>query len=113
MPVLQLIMLKANITQLKERTSHEESMPFLLGSVGKLIPFVHHQGTPLTLWIALLAHLTTTLRLIHRKLATFPVIAFLKEVEVEVVANMDKAAPTKVQDSKAVITEVQVKARVY
>lgn len=61
MLVLQLVMLNATITLLKERTDHEESMPFLLESVRKLVPFAHHQGTPLTLWIALLAHLTTTL----------------------------------------------------
>ncbi|XP_019260411.1 PREDICTED: uncharacterized protein LOC109238416 isoform X2 [Nicotiana attenuata] len=38
-------------------------------------------------------------------------IAFLKEVET--VANIDKAAPTKVQDSEAAVTEVQDEARVY
>ncbi|KAJ8541292.1 hypothetical protein K7X08_002108 [Anisodus acutangulus] len=96
----QLIMLKANITRLKERTSHEESMPFLLESV----------GTPLTLWVALSAHLTTTLHLIHRKLVIFPVMASLKEVEL--VANMDKAAPTKVLDPEPGLTEVQEEAGV-
>lgn len=101
-------MLKATITRLKEHIGHEESMPFLLESVGELIPFAPHRGTPL--WIALLTHLTNTLCLIHRKLVAIPAMVLLKLVEL--VAIMGKVAPTKVQDSEARLTKVQEEARV-
>ncbi|KAL3340212.1 hypothetical protein AABB24_028705 [Solanum stoloniferum] len=79
-----------------------------LGIRRKTNPFCTPPGTPL--WIALLAHLTTTLCLIHRKLVAFPAMVLVKLVEL--VVNMGKVAPTKVQDSEARLTKVQEEARV-
>lgn len=75
-----------------------------LGIRRKTSPFCTPPGNSSNTSDSSLGTPNNTLCLSHRKLVIFPVMAFLKEVEL--------AVPTKVQDPKAGLTEVQEEAGV-